>query len=56
MTDSGFKVNGQKTKTGEIPFMALLGYRIPGKEDNDNGIKYHCGGSLINRYLVEFLL
>ena len=43
--DEGQIVGGKEAKIGELPFMALLGYRHPGR-----GILYQCGGTLINRF------
>ena len=43
--DEGQIVGGKEAKIGELPFMALLGYRKPGL-----GIAYQCGGTLINRF------
>ena len=45
--DEGQIVGGKEAKIGELPFMALLGYRKPGL-----GIAYQCGGTLINRYVT----
>ena len=45
-------VGGEGAKTGEFPFMALLGYRIPNKTEN-GGIEYQCGGALINKYVID---
>ena len=49
---SGFIVGGEIAKTGELPFMALLGYDtnkfyIDGRKKYE----YLCGGVLINRYV-----
>ena len=48
----GFIVGGEDAKTGELPFMVLLGYKKPGKRAND-GIEYQCGGALINKYVLH---
>ena len=45
-------VGGEGAKTGEFPFMALLGYQIPNKTEN-GGIEYQCGGALINKYVID---
>ena len=47
-------VGGEGAKTGEFPFMALLGYRIPNKTEN-GGIEYQCGGALINKYAIDYI-
>jgi len=47
----GFIVGGEDAKTGELPFMVMLGYKKPGKRAND-GIEYQCGGALINKRYV----
>ena len=49
--DEGQIVGGKEAKIGELPFMALLGYRKPGL-----GIVYQCGGTLINRFAEYQLL
>ena len=41
-------VGGSITKTGDFPYMALLG----SKAKNRNAIQYTCGGSLINKWYV----
>ena len=46
--DEGQIVGGKEAKIGELPFMALLGYRSRRK------ILYQCGGTLINRYAKYF--
>ena len=48
----GFIVGGEDAKTGELPFMVMLGYKKPGKRAND-GIEYQCGGALINKYVLH---
>ena len=41
----GYIFGGETAKQGELPFMALLGYRT-----EYNEIRYQCGGALINRF------
>ena len=41
----GYILGGGTAKQGELPFMALLGYRT-----EYNEIRYQCGGALINRF------
>merc|ERR1712241_881499 len=41
-------VGGSITKSGDFPYMALLG----SKAKNRNAIQYTCGGSLINKWYV----
>jgi len=43
---TGFIIGGVKTKRGELPYQAILGYR------RRRRIKYNCGGVLINRRYV----
>ena len=46
---TGRIVGGEGAKTGEFPFMALIGYRL------ENGkIEYQCGGALINKYAINY--
>jgi len=42
-------VGGQRTKLGDFPHMALLGYDNDGDGETDG---YRCGGSLINKWYV----
>ena len=50
---SGFIVGGEIAKTGELPFMALLGYDTNKfYKDGRKKYEYLCGGVLINRYVV----
>jgi len=42
-------VGGRKTKIGDYPYMALLGYDPNGDGEIDG---YRCGGSLINKWYV----
>ena len=47
---SGKILGGAYAKRGEFPFMVVLGYR------NRRGrVKYDCGGTLITRYILEYL-
>ena len=39
---------GTDTELGEMPYMALLGYRNPVNRQ----IVYHCGGSVINKWYI----
>ena len=49
---SGFIVGGDIAKTGELPFMALLGYDTNKfYKDGRKKYEYLCGGVLINRYV-----
>ena len=48
--DEGQIVGGKEAKIGELPFMALLGYRVKRQ------IIYQCGGTLINRYAISMIL
>ena len=47
-------VGGCGAKTGEFPFLALIGYKRPNKTAND-GIEYGCGGALINKYVIIYI-
>ena len=48
--------NGNPSKPGEFPYMALLGYNSSSKGFNksltDKEVYYECGGSLINKWYV----
>ena len=46
----GFIVGGSGAKTGEIPFLALIGYKTANDE-----IEYQCGGALINKYAIHYV-
>ena len=41
-------IGGSITRTGDFPYMALLGSR----SKVDGKIRYTCGGSLINKWYV----
>lgn len=43
----GLVIGGTKTKIGEFPHMAALGYRVI-----DGGISFFCGGSLISEKFI----
>ena len=40
-------LGGREAEPGDLPFMALLGYKQPNYR-----ILYICGGTVINRYYV----
>ncbi len=46
-TDSLFIVGGEDAEPFQYPFVALVGYR---RKDRTTGIRYGCGGSLINNW------
>ena len=45
---SGRILGGTITKTGDFPYMALIG----SINKNDGKVQYTCGGSLINKWYV----
>ena len=45
---TGFILGGEYAKRGELPYQAALGYRNRGGK-----IKYNCGGTMINRYILD---
>ena len=42
-------LGGEATKPGEMPFMALLGYKI---KESDPDIYYICGGTVLNKWYI----